>query len=171
MNQRFLRWVLNVAHKTESRYSRYGQTYFTVKERSLRWNSTICVVAFTPMLPLFLLKSEGIFEAIAGIGVVGMLVICWLNWCNLRFFHRMRRKNLYKEAKQRTRWMLNATPYYSISSVSFMMLILLGMLLSPQDDQILIFVAIFLFFLLPLWAMSLWIGIALTPFYTGFKKR
>ena len=173
MNRRFLRWILNAAHATENRYSRYGHNIFSWAEPAVRWNSLMLVVFFTfPPIIYFnkVFTDHQVESLLTGI-LLSCLVICiWAVNINLRFFHRMRRRKLPKKAKQRTRWMLNHTPHCFGFLIMFSILALVGTSQEETSFQLtMMFVTLYL--LIPYFGTRFWVVIATLPFHTCYKKR
>jgi len=173
MNQRFLRWVLNVAHKTEKYYSRGGQNYFFWVEPAVRWNSSMLSVGFAPVP--FLLFSQGpdstesTIEFGLNIASFICLTICvWAVCINMWSFHRNRRH--FKKAKQKTRRMLNAVPFCAGFLILLSTLMLIQSLIIQSDSQLMV-MFIILSLLIPYLGTRFWVIIATTPFQAGFKKR
>ena len=170
MNKRFLRWVLDVTHKTEKQYTLCGLSYFTWAEPAIRWNMMFCAVLFSTVF-MVALSHESVktpFLSIIGVGVFD--VSLWFLCLNAWYFHRMRRKRLFREALQRTRWMLNTTPYCFVVTILISVLVLVPPF--PRDAPREILVIYFVFIsLIPYFSTRFWIVIATTPFHTGYGGR
>ena len=169
MNRRFLRWVLNVTHSMEQRYHRYGQNYFSWAEPSVRWNSLMFVIGFTP----FCLAScfGNPLDSLLNIVVFYCLTVCcWAVCINMWFFHRMRRKSVQR-AKQRTRWMLNHTLYCIGLLALISLLLIIGILIFGEFNFQLNIMFAILSLLIPYFGTRFWVTIATAPFHAGYRKR
>ena len=161
MNRRFLRWVLDVAHKTESR------TDFALSNWAMRWNGLFCAVVFSLLFWGTLFVD---YNVLAKISFGSILIYLWFLCLNAWFFHKMRRKKMFKEAKRRTRWMLNVVPYCFVATVLFFAFFLSVVF---RDDALreIKFVSLVLFLLLPYFFTRAWIVVATIPFHQNYGKR
>ena len=160
MNKRFLRWVLDVAHKTERRPD------FGMGEWVARWNGLICGVTFSVFF-LGVMFTEPLLKVIS---LGGSVIYIWVVCLNAWFFHKMRRKKMLKRAKQRTRWMLNTTHYCFVGLVSISISFLVSELSVDQPrDLMLFYLTGGLAF--PYLFTRIWVVIATIPFHSGYGRQ
>ena len=169
MNKRFLRLVLFVMHRTEKQ-SLFGLNYSTWAEPVIRWNGLMCSVVFSMVFLAVLFHESVQVPFLSKIGLGGMVLFFWFICVNAWFFHRMRRKRLFRKAKQRTRWMLNAAPYCFVGNILVFVLLFVPTW-SPGDPYNQLFPRIVLAFVFPLFLTYAWIVVATTPFHLGYSKR
>ena len=171
MNKRFFRLVLYVMRRTEKQSSRYGNAglHFAWTDMAFRWNGLMCCVAFTPMFLMLLFDDSGKWPILSTIGFGGFLVYFWFLTMNGWYFHRMRRKRAFREARQRTRWMLNATPWCFAGLVlSYPLTLLVPALYDTGEERNLLSLYIGMALVFPFLSTYLWVVVAITPFRTGY---
>jgi len=161
MNQRFLRWVLDVTHKAVK-----GRGFGPV-EWVARWNGLICSVAFS-LFFLGIMFTEPLLNVIF---LGGFTVYFWFVCLNAWFFHKMRREKMLKRAKQRTRWMLNATPYCFFGMVLVSAAFLSISEWSDNSPLELKLICLILGLVLPYFFTRVWIVIATIPFHSGYGRQ
>ncbi len=171
MNRRFLRWVLDVTHKSENNYSRTSISYFFWAERAIRWNMLMCAVVFSLCVLLMLFRKPADWsDRLLLIAFGGFVVYLWPLYFNMRFFNKMRQKKRIADARRATRWMLKATPFVFVGWIVISLFIFLGFMQSTGEHN-LVFLYLLMCLIFPYAFTRFWVTIATTPFHAGFGKR